>query len=335
MIAIAPHLSDAPLVTSRRGQFWIPGERITTAGGTVQRGPMFVAWEAPETITQAYPLVLVHGGGGQGTDWTGTPDGRPGWAQRFVEAGFAVYVVDRPGHGRSPYHPDVVGPMGGAFPYEAAQALFLPGEAADAQTAWGYDREVGSAHLDQLTASMGPLPADLADSQTMDADRLARLLDRIGPAVIVTHSAGGPAGWLVADARPELVKGIVAVEPVGPAFAEIPGMGTLSWGLTSAPLNYGPSVSTPEEALAADPDSLRLPAFEGKPVAVISGSASPFTGFTPDVVSFLNTAGATAEWLNLKEYGIDGNGHGLIFESNSDETVKPVIAWIESHWPDA
>ena len=32
-----------------------------------------------------------------------------------------------------------------------------------------------------------------------DADRLARLLDRIGPAIVVTRSASGPAGWLIAD----------------------------------------------------------------------------------------------------------------------------------------
>ncbi|MGH3626159.1 MAG: hypothetical protein ACRDRL_01740, partial [Sciscionella sp.] len=88
----APHESPGPQVTIRRGQFWIPGERVDTPGGTVARAPMFVQWEAPPSVTQHCPLVLVHGGGGQGTDWTGTPDGRPGWATRFVEAGFAVYV---------------------------------------------------------------------------------------------------------------------------------------------------------------------------------------------------------------------------------------------------
>ncbi|MEJ7658536.1 MAG: alpha/beta fold hydrolase [Hymenobacter sp.] len=55
-------------------------------------------------MTQPYPLVLVHGGTFQGTEWGTTPDGRPGWAQRLQEAGYAVLLVDRPGHGRSPYH---------------------------------------------------------------------------------------------------------------------------------------------------------------------------------------------------------------------------------------
>ena len=42
------------------------------------------------------------------------------------------------------------------------------------------------------------------------------LLDKIGPAILLTHSQSGAFGWPVADARPDLVKAIVAVEPNGP-----------------------------------------------------------------------------------------------------------------------
>jgi pimeloyl-ACP methyl ester carboxylesterase len=45
-------------------------------------------------------------------------------------------------------------------------------------------------------------------------------LDRIGPAIILTHSQSGPFGWLIADARPNLVKAIVALEPSGPPFED-------------------------------------------------------------------------------------------------------------------
>lgn len=315
----APHVAGGHRVTVRRGQFWVPGERVRTEHGTVQRAPLFVQWEAPPGDAHPIPLVLVHGGGGQGTDWTGTPDGRPGWATRFVEAGFAVYVVDRCGHGRSPYHPDVVAPMGAPFPYEAARALFFPEEARDAQTQWTY----GPEHVDQLLCPMGPLPADLAESQRLDAERLGRLLDIVGEAVLVTHSAGGPVGWLTADARPDRVAAIAAVEPMGPPFAEFPGLGTLTWGLTSAEITCDPRAGDPAEA-----DGRRIPALAGKPVAVVTGGASAFAGFAPRVVEFLNTAGAHARQLHLPDFGITGNGHGLIFEANSDETVKPVIDWI-------
>ena len=333
--ATPPHQTNAPLITSRRGQFWIAGERLKSEFGTVQRAPMFVAWEAPENVTQPYPLILIHGGGGQGTDWTGTVDGRPGWATRFVEAGFAVYVVDRAGHGRSPYHPDVVGPMGAPFPYEVAKGLFLSDDAAQAQTQWTYGREIGDDDLDQLVSAMGPLPADLGDSEAMDADRLGKLLDRTGPAIIVSHSAGGPVGWLTADARPGLVKGIAAVEPVGPAFAELPGMGTLAWGLTAAPMTFEPPLATSDDVRNADPATLRIPSLRKMPIAVFTGATSGFSTFAPDVVRSLNAASAEAEWIHLPDLGINGNGHGLIFEANSDETVKPVIEWITTHWPNS
>lgn len=329
---VPPHLAPGALVTSRRGAFWIPGDIVETAGGTLQAGPAYVQWEAPEHVTQPYPLVLVHGGGGQGADWLTTPDGRPGWAARLVAAGFAVYVVDRPGHGRSPFHPSAIGEMGPPFPYEAARAIFLPDDAAATQTQWPYGREPGTPELDQLMAGMGPLPADLGLSERLDADRVARLLDLTGPAVLLTHSAGGPVGWLVADARPHLVKGIAAVEPIGPAFVEFPGMGTLHWGLTAAPITYDPPAATPQEVADRPAAERRLPNLSGLPVALFTGGASAFATFAPDVVDFLRTGGADAEWIHLPDHGIDGNGHGLIFEANSDETVRPVVRWLETRW---
>jgi pimeloyl-ACP methyl ester carboxylesterase len=324
----APHNAANPLITSRRGQIWIAGEKTSGAYGTVQRAPLFASWEAPETVVHPYPLILIHGGGGQGTDWTGTPDGRPGWATRFVEAGFVVYVVDRPGHGRSPYHPSVVGEMGAPFPYEGAKSLFYPDDAATEQTQWSYSRASDSDEIDQLVAAMGPLPADLAESQKMDAERLGRLLDLTGPAVLVTHSAGAPAGWLTANERPNLVKAIVAVEPIGPAFAEFPGIGRLDWGLTAAPMTYEPRCESAAEAAKAPARTLRIPALEETPVAVLTGGASVFATFAPQIVDFLKTAGAAVEWIHLPEHGIEGNGHGLIFEANSDEIARIVGDWI-------
>ncbi len=106
-------------VTSRRGFFWVGAEKVDGPFGTVVRAPMFVEWEAPPEVTRPYPIVLVHGGGGQGLDWMGTADGRPGWSRMLVDRGYAVYVVDRPCHGRSSYHPNVVGPMGAPFPFQA------------------------------------------------------------------------------------------------------------------------------------------------------------------------------------------------------------------------
>jgi len=314
-----------PLRAVRRGHFWIAGERVDGARGTVQRAPMFVEWEAPETITRPYPLVLVHGGGGQLTDWRGTPDGRPGWADLFVDAGYLVYLVDRPAHGRSWSHPDVVGKPGEQFSYEMAMGLFdtpIPGHD---QSTWGGG--IGDPLLDQLIAGMGFLPQDLAESQRMDQDRISRLLDRIGPSILVTHSAGGPAGWLVADARPELVKALVAIEPMGPPFFEFePGV-RLDWGLSAAPLNYEPAVTDAAE-FEANTSAYSLPSLAGIPVVVVVGETSPFTAWEQQMVDFVNDAGGSAEFMNLGEHGAPGNGHAMMLELNSDQAIVPILDWI-------
>lgn len=324
-VSLPEEFAHHPLRTVRRGHFWVTGERVESTNGTVQRAPMFVEWEAPETITRPHPLVLVHGGGGQLTDWRGTPDGRPGWADLLVDAGYLVYLVDRPAHGRSWAHPDVVGEPDAQFSYEMAMGLFdtpLPGHD---QSTWGGG--IGDPMLDQLIAGMGFFPKDLAESQRMDQDRLARLLDRTGPAIIVTHSAGGPAGWLVADARPDAVKAIVAIEPMGPPFFEFGPTARLNWGLSAAPLQYSPTVEDPG-AVEADPGAYELPALKGIPIAVVVGETSPFTEWTPQVVDYINAAGGTAEFMDLGEHGVHGNGHAMMLEKNSDEAVGPILDWI-------
>ena len=325
-----PFWLNKPARTVRRGHFWISGERVSKDGQTYQRGPMFAEWEAPEQVTRPYPIVLVHGGGFQGTEWYDTPDGRPGWAQRLVEAGYATVVVDRPGHGRSPFHIDILGPMGPPFSYEGGRKIYFPEDVSGKHTQWPFSPDDEGA-MDDFIAGYGPLPKDLALSEDLDADRLARLLDRIGPAILLTHSASGPSGWLAADRRPDLVKAIVSVEPMGPPFADIPNIGPLSWGLAACPLTFDPPRKSPQEVREADPASLRLPALAGLPIAVVTGDTSAFAPASSPIVAHLQAGGAAAELLHLPDYGGTGNGHGLIYEKNSDAAIQPVLAWLESH----
>jgi pimeloyl-ACP methyl ester carboxylesterase len=169
--------------------------------------------------------------------------------------------------------------------------------------------------------------ADLAQSQELDGDRLARLLDLTGPAVLVSHSAGAPGGWLAANKRPELVRAIVSVEPMGPPFAEFPGLGPIPYGLTYAALHTEPPLDSPSE-LQENPSGYSVPGLTGTPIQVVTGGASPTAPGGPDTVKFLAALGAEAELMHLPDRGIEGNGHGLIFEMNSSETAKLVISWI-------
>jgi pimeloyl-ACP methyl ester carboxylesterase len=328
-----PSASGQP-VSSRRGFFWTGAERVDGPWGTVIRAPMYVEWEAPVEVTHPFPIVLIHGGGGQGLNWMGTHDGRPGWSTLLVQRGYEVYIVDRPGHGRSSFHPDVIGPMGPPFPLQAGEAIFRPppeGPAshptAHLHTQWPGTRDDDDPALEAIVTASGPMPADLALSQALDQSRGAELLDRIGPAILFTHSLGGPAGWLIADARPDLVKAIVAIEAVGPPFVEIPQLGlSLQWGLTSAPLTYDPPAQSAAD-LQGQPRE--LPNLAGIPIAIVSAEASPYVHVHDDMVAFLQQAGCDVEGVRLADHGVHGNGHAMMLERNNVEALEPIVGWLE------
>src|SRR5437867_1859357 len=161
----AARAAAPPLDLAEWSYFWVGVEQAHLARGTVVNGKqMYVEYWIPAQVKHPYPIVLVHGGGGQGTDWMGTPDGRPGWSTYLLQEGYRVYVVDRPGHGRSPYHPDLHGP----FPQNnitlnQISGLFTPQRAnapnasplAKLHNQWPGTGAVGSPELSQLVASQG------------------------------------------------------------------------------------------------------------------------------------------------------------------------------------
>jgi pimeloyl-ACP methyl ester carboxylesterase len=329
----APHEQGGEPVTSRRGFFWVGAERVAGAAGTVPYGRMYVYWEAPVEVTHPFPIVLIHGGGGQGTDYLGTPDGRPSWATQLVQAGYAVYVVDRPGHGRSPLDPAVLGEIGPSFPYEALPAIFVSPHGthptAHLHSQWPGSRDPESdAALDQFISGTGPMLRDFPAAHALEGRRIAELLDRTGPAILVSHSAGGPCAFLGADARPGLVKALLAIETIGPPFADLPPLGvTLSWGLTAAPMTYDPPVSDPAE-LGGAPRA--LPNLQGFPIAVVSSEASPFVHFDEQIVEFLQGAGCGVERVRLADHGVHGNGHAMMMERNNRAALGVLLDWLGS-----
>ena len=77
---------------------WAGVEHALLARGTMCNGmQMYVEHWIPREVRHPYPVVLIHGGYGQGSDWISTPDGHRGWATLFLEQGYQVYVLDRPG----------------------------------------------------------------------------------------------------------------------------------------------------------------------------------------------------------------------------------------------
>ena len=305
-----------PLVIQEQGHFFTGITEHTGPAGTSVYGT-HVQWQSPPSVRDN--LVLVHGGGGQALDMLATPDGRPGWATLFLRDGFAVYTVDRPGMGRSPYHPDIYGPYGPPATYEGFVATFAgpSPEGLPEHTQWpgGGDRD--DPALATFLAWQEPFPGSLARAHEDMRAGAAGLLARIGPTVLLTHSLGGAFGWLAAADRRELVKAIVAVEPAGAPFMKHPALGEFTYGLTAVPVSFGPGG-----------DEAKL---DGLPVAVVTAECSGFEPSCRATAAFLRDCGADVTELRLGDLGLHGNGHAMMLEKNNAEIAAVITDWIIKH----
>src|SRR5215468_7121547 len=258
----AAYADEPPLMLARDGFFYVNGKPTAVNDREYISGQMYVEVRIPANKTKPYPIVMVHGGTMSGTNFTGTPDGREGWAQYFVRQGFAVYVVDQPGRGRSGYLPAAYGPARNVDRDNAprrfiAQEKYRLWPQAHLHTQWPRSGEADDPAAQQLAQGQLPAIEDFTEQQVLNRDALIALLDRIGPAILLVHSQAGAFGWPVADAKPDLVKAILAIEPNGPPFYQVEFVGAPDWfkqgplalpyGISILPLTYAPAVSAPSD----------------------------------------------------------------------------------------
>ena len=191
---------------------------------------------------------------------------------------------------------------------------------------------------------MVPSIADHSAEQTLMQTAGTCLLDRIGPAILITHSQGATHGWLWVDSRPELVKFIIAIEPSGPPFqnAIAKASNVKLYGITDVPLSYDPPardgerpLETQELETAGDITCIlqkeparKLKNFLKIPVLVETSEASPHAAYDEFTVRFLRQAGVSVEHVKLREKGIHGNGHMQFLEKNNLEIVELLEKYI-------
>jgi pimeloyl-ACP methyl ester carboxylesterase len=334
-----------PIRIADQGYFWVGVTYEERAGQTVADGSqLYVEYQKPAEQTQPYPVVLIHGGGGQGLDWMGTPDGRPGWRTLLLQRGYAVYVVDRPGHGRSPRHPREIQSLSGGpglVPSVEMLGRMFAGSDNPARNQWPGSGRRDDPALAQLLASQSLAIYDAGEHHAVMRLRGGELLDAIGPAIVVTSSAGGPSGWLMADERPDLVRAVVALEPLGPS-----GPMPLPWGISASPITYDPPAAEagdlelvdapaapggPPVRLQADPPR-RLPHLADVPIAIVSGEQSFANPMDAGTVAFLRQAGCKlVDHLRLGELDVHGNGHLMMIERNNEEVLDVVTGWLDEN----
>jgi pimeloyl-ACP methyl ester carboxylesterase len=350
----------APLSIARQGYFFAGGKYSTVGDRQVLSGHLYVEFQIPSRQTHQWPVVMVHGGNQTGTNFTGTPDGREGWAQYFLRQGYAVYVVDQAGRGRAAYDADVYGPAN-RVSFDNVERRFVAPERfslwpqARLHTQWPGTGAKGDPNFDQFLASQVPSIQDFTLQQLLNRDGLLALLDRIGPAILLTHSQSGAFGWPVADARPDLVKAVVAIEPNGPPFYDTENLGapswfrdaaapTRPWGPTAAPLAYSPSAASATDLAivrqeAADaPDLVRcwmqrapartLPGLAKVPILILTGEASYHAPYDHCTVKYLEQAGVRSTFIKLQDEGIRGNGHMMMLEKNNADIAAVMVKWL-------
>jgi pimeloyl-ACP methyl ester carboxylesterase len=334
-----PNKESTALKLADQGCFWVGVQRKAMPYGNIALGQMFVQYMIPAEKRSPYPVVMVHGGGGQGTHMMGI-GGRPGWVHYFVQAGHSVYWLDRPSYGRSPYHPDALGPshLPNVPPYEGlitSTAVFNTGQ-------WPGPGGMNDPLIGQFMACESGNVSDEAFHSDLVWRGGAELLDRIGPSILVVHAFGGFFAWGVADRRPSLVKAIMCMEINGNPFAA-----QLRWGLTAGPITYEPPIADPAQFTLVDrtepPDSPRPvpPSYklqteparkwknlQGIPIGWLTsefgGGGSPVAN-----VAFLKQAGCSAEMLRLRDHGILGNGNLMLLEKNNHEVFGVIRDWLD------
>jgi pimeloyl-ACP methyl ester carboxylesterase len=360
-----PTFSTADI--GREGHFYVGGHYIGKPGSEIMFGAMYVEVMVPKKIRHPYPVIFICGGAGQ-TALTvlQTPDGRPGWAYDFLNQGYTVYVMDYPGRGRSLYFPNSeedgklspprTSPLmeevwSGGRPPSTPQSTWPQ---YTKQTQWpgeGPNKgKMGDPVFDAFAKTEIPvLLGGKVEQYTTDA--LVQLLDMIGqPVILLLHSGVAASGWELADARPKLIKGIVAAEPVAPPIENAErgatGPGRL-WGVTNLPVHYDPPIKdaselqTVRQDKADGPDLIpcwiqkaparKLVNLEGIPVLDVSGEASYHRPYSHCVAKWLNQAGVKTTYVNLEDVGLRGNGHIMMAEKNSAEIAKYLQSWIEKN----
>jgi pimeloyl-ACP methyl ester carboxylesterase len=239
-----------------------------------------------------------------------------------------------------------------------AQEKFKQWPQAVLHTQWPGTGEPDDPATLQLAMSQLPAIADFNQQQPLNRDALIALLEKIGPAILLTHSQAGAFTWPVADARPDLVKAILAIEPNGPPFYQVEFVGAPDWfkqgslalpyGISILPLNYVPAVSAASDLLMVQQDkpdgadlvrcwlqkdpARQLPNLK-MPILVLTGEASYHAPYDHCTVKYLEQAGVKPTFIRLADRGIHGNSHVLMLEKNNNESAAVIAQWLDETLP--
>jgi pimeloyl-ACP methyl ester carboxylesterase len=277
--------------------------RKVDPNGEFEVEQMYVQYVKLAKPKHKLPVLLWHGGGLTGVTWETKPDGKPGWQQFFLNAGYDVYVSDAVERGRASWarFPEVFKGEPLFRTKKEAWELFRLGPSYEP----GGKREAYEgqkfpvAAFDQFMKQGVPrfVTTDAAIQRAYDA-----LVQKVCPCIIVVHSQGGNFGFNAALTASDKVKALVVVEPSG----------------------------------APDPAKVDVAKLTGVPHLVVWGDfidkSPPWQTYQQAPTKYLaalQAAGAKADTFDLPKMGIRGNTHMLMMDTNSDQIAKLVNDWLK------
>jgi hypothetical protein len=308
--------AQAPITIQRQGSF--------TAGGTVRGDPAnaslhcdhgFVEYQIPVRARKT-ALFLWHSSSVQ--VWQQRWDGGEGYRSIFLRRGFPVYLWDGPrvGRGNMSCEPYTYEPVVGQD-----QRNFTSWRLGPAQGEWfpgvQFPKDDPEAFAQAMSARYHEF--DIAQNAHAEAAAAAKAIDRIGPSVLLTNSAGGWRAMLAA-LKSDNVKAIVAYETAAFVFPEGEGPQGPEGG-------FGPT----HVPLA---EFMRLTRI---PIQLVWGDNTEKTFWVRDValskqfVEVVNAHGGRAEVLMLPSAGLKGNTHIPFADLNNVQVADQLSLFLKKN----
>ena len=308
--------SQSPIVLARQGSFEAGGRIIGDRDKSQACDHGHVEYQIP-VRARAVPLFLWHSS--SAAAWQRRWDSGEGFQSIFLRRGFSTYVWEGPRVGRANYGCE-------DYTYKAS-----PGRDQNSFRAWRLGNEAGEWFPGVQFPTTDPEAWDQARrarydefdtvrNAQLETDAAAKALDRIGPSVLVTNSAGGLRAMLTA-LKSNNVAAIVAYENPGLVLPDEGGA-----KIEAGP--YGPVYVSPEEF-----DKLtRIP------IQLVWGdnidkSASWQRSYAASeaFVRTINARGGKAEILHLPDKGLRGNTHIPFADLNNVAVADLLSAFLRKH----
>ena len=318
------------LMIAEQGSFAVGGTVLKDSLGHTYHGDHAYVFYQKPVNARKYPLVFAHGVGQFSKTWETTPDGREGFQNIFLRKRFSVYLVDQPRRGNAGRSTEtaILSPV---FDEELWFNRFRVGIWPDyfEGVQFSRDPEAFNQYFRQMTPTIGTIDFEVY------SDAYAALFDKIGPAVFVTHSQGGPVGWQTL-LKTKNIRGIVAYEPGGGIpFPEgqVPDEGKI---LTLSKKTEG--IEVPMDVFMA---------YTRIPIVVYYGDNLPETDERPEIYEWtrrlhlmrqwakmLNDLGGDVTVVHLPEVGLHGNTHFPMSDLNNAEVAELTYDWLREKWLD-